>query len=122
LTINRLLVLAVCGAALPAQDARAAAALPCPNYIAGFAARDDIVLGEAARLAAGLIDSAWSSPAMRAEAGAGPTARGRRELVLRELRRTCAVLPRADIQNIVGVLLRSISPPPRPPDPAGGTP
>lgn len=109
MTINRLLILAVCGAVLGARPANAL--LPCANYLAGAAAGDEIVLNEAARIAARLIASDWSSPAMRAEAGAGASAKDRKQLVLRQIQRNCQILPRGYVENIVGVLLRSIRPP-----------
>ena len=103
--------MALCGAALHAGAARADGPLPCSGFLKGYAAGDKIVLNEAARMAQRLIDSAWSSPAMRAEEdpkeGQAPTAKGRRDLVLRQLQRNCLVMPQGEIQHIVGVLIRT---------------
>ncbi len=93
--------------AFHAHPARADGPLPCSGFLKGYAAGDKIVLNEAARMAQRLIDSPWSSPAMRAEEGTGPTAKGRRDLVLRQLQRNCLVMPQGEIQHIVGVLIRS---------------
>ena len=95
--------MALCGVALHASAARADGPLPCSGFLKGYAAGDKIVLSEAARMARRLIDSSWSSPAMRAEESPG---RDRRDLVLRQLQRNCLVMPQGEIQHIVGVLIR----------------
>ena len=65
------------------------------------------MLNLAASLAERLIASSWSSPAMEREQGMGADAKGRRELVLRQLQRNCQAVPSQDVQSIVGVLTRS---------------
>lgn len=90
--------------ALCAGNARADGPMPCSGFLKGYAAGDKSVLNAAAVMARRLIESAWSTPAMRADASPGSN---RRDLVLRQLQRNCLVMPQGEIQHIVGVLIRS---------------
>jgi hypothetical protein len=91
---------------LGASEARAE--MSCAAYIKGTVAEDSYVLRDAAEIAARLIASTWSSPAMLIDAkDIAPTGDLRQRLVLRQLTRDCRALPRQSIDRLVLIHLQA---------------
>ncbi|MHB1206988.1 MAG: hypothetical protein ACYCZX_15570 [Rhodospirillaceae bacterium] len=97
---------ALAGGILCANAARAE--MTCATYLRGSAAQDSYVLNEAVGIAARLIASDWSSPAMLTDAKEIASATDlRQRLILRQLSRDCRALPRESIDKLVSIHLQA---------------
>ena len=108
MTLRTILIAFVCIMCGLLGATAARAEMSCATYVKGAAADDSYVLREAAEIAANLIASTWSSPAMLADSkDISPTGNLRQRLVLRQLTRDCRALPRQSIDRLVSVHLQA---------------
>jgi hypothetical protein len=80
--------------------------LACSTYLQSIATGDTFVLEIAARIAGRLIASTWSTPAMETDQDTN-LGTGRKGQVLRQIQRSCKVVPRMSVQTVVTSMLHA---------------